>query len=182
MTASTPESGNKTPPLNNEAKPGWQKRNLSPARGLFFLLVTVITLNNFDAVFGTVEHIVILGLEVAEELLDTILEHMGLGQGSSQMITAYTGVALFLVLLYKIITKFMAWCRWLKRLFIDYCEMYRYFFRRFLRDGRQEFIAWWKSMDWFARIIAAIGLIVFVIPLMIALSLGMGYLVSLFIM
>jgi hypothetical protein len=37
-------------------------------------------------------------------------------------------------------------------------------------------------MDWFARVIAAIGLIVFVIPLMIALSLGMGYLVSLFIM
>jgi len=63
----------------------WQERKLSPTRGLIFLGAAVgtplIALLNFEVVGHLLAEVVILVLEIAEELLDTLLEVVGMGPG-----------------------------------------------------------------------------------------------------
>lgn len=159
--------------------PRWRQRNLSPTRGLIylgvFLAVILGTLANADAVWGLVAHAVILLLEIAEELLDTFLEVVGMAPGAAQMITAYIGVLVFVVLMYFLARKYKGWTLRIKESFRDYRDMYIHLL---WVDGRAQFTAWWQALDWPAKIAAAAFGVLILIPVLLALSVGLGALVA----
>jgi hypothetical protein len=170
--------GPDTPGQKETKLPGWQRRGLSPTRGLVAFALLLAVLLNFHFFWETFSHLVIILLEVAEEIMDILLEHLGLGSGAAQMITAYTGFGLFVILLIFVFRKLPAWLAGFRTLMRDYREMYVHVLRILWATGRLEMAAWWASLDWLGKIAATVGILVFVIPLFIALSYGLGLLVS----
>lgn len=180
MNTSLQETRPETPPASAEpALPRWQQRQLSPTRGLVYLgvLMAVIlgTLLNAHAVWGFVAEAVILLLEIAEELMDTFLEVVGMAPGAAQMITAYIGVLVFLALLYFLARRYQGWNRRIRENLRDYRDMYIHLL---WVDGRAQLLAWWKNLDGLSKVAAlAFGVLV-LIPLLFALSVGLGMLVA----
>lgn len=161
------------------ALPRWQRRHLSPTHGLVYLgvftAVVLGTLLNAHAVWGFVAETVILLLEIAEELMDTFLEVVGMAPGAAQMITAYIGVLVFLALLYFLARRYQGWNRRIRENLRDYRDMYIHLL---WVDGRAQLLAWWKNLDGLAKVAAlAFGVLVLV-PLLFALSVGLGMLVA----
>lgn len=162
-----------------QTPPRWRQRNLSPTRGLIYLGVFVAlifgTLLNAHAVWGLVGEAVILLLEVAEELLDTFLEVVGMAPGAAQMITAYIGVLVFVVLVYFLSRKYKGWTRRLKETLQDYRDMYIHLL---WVDGRARAMAWWEGLDWLEKTAAVAFGVLVLIPIMLGLSVGLGMLVA----
>jgi hypothetical protein len=165
--------------------PRWQRRNLSPVRGLVFLGVSAVMLMaallNIEAVWHLVAETVILCLEVAEELMDTLLEVVGMAPGTAQMATAYIGVLVFLVLLYFLARRSVGWTRRIGETLADYRDMYLHLLRTGSVDARERLIAWWKGLDWLTKIAAVAFTVLVLIPLFLGLSVGLGMLVAMLI-
>lgn len=163
----------------------WQERKLSPTRGLIFLGAAVgaplIALLNFEVVGHLLAEVVILVLEIAEELLDTLLEVVGMGPGSAQMLTAYIGAFLLALLLFFVYRKSATWSRNAKNMLADYREMYADLLKERGNDALGKFIAWWGALNWIGKAGVVIFVLLVVIPLLFGLSVGVGMLIGLLI-
>jgi hypothetical protein len=130
---------------------------------------------------GAVGHLLIILLEIAEELMDTLLEVVGMAPGAAQMVTAYIGLAAFVGLLYFLSRQYKDWCRRTKDNLADYRDMYVDILRAGSMDAMEHFIVWWSGLDWPAKLGVVAFTVFVIIPLLLGLSVGLGMLVSLLI-
>lgn len=163
-------------------EPRWKQKKLSPKRGFIYLIVffllVVETLFNAHELWGTIGHLIILSLEVAEALMDGALEHMGLSPGVSQLLTAYTGLLLFLLFLYWIYRKARSWQQSTIEFYEDYRDMYICIACTYWTEMRTSTLCWWKGLSWFKKVGAILFSVLVLIPLLIVLSIILGTLVS----
>lgn len=181
MSISTENSSSAPPPPASE-QPRWQQRNLSPARGLFllgaFAVVVVVIISYYDLLGHFLLETAHLGMEVVEELMDTAFEFLGMTPGTAQMVTAYVGLTILLVLFYLLLRKSIVWNRRLKETIQDYCDLYRHILHTWSRDIRSRLIQWWKELGWLAKIAAVLGTMLILIPLALGLAVGLGILAT----
>ncbi|MGZ8216573.1 hypothetical protein [Methylomagnum sp.] len=162
--------------------PRWQERRLSPLHGLIFLIgfigLAVAAAFNYEAAWGLLSHSVILILEIAEQVMDTLLELVGMAPGAAQMVTAYVGVVVGLVLLYFLVRRLIYWYYWTTDTIEDYRDMYAYLFEAWNKSARVQTLQWWQQLDWLGKVAAVVFGLLILVPVLLGLSAGLGMLVS----
>lgn len=162
--------------------PRWQERRLSPLRGLIFLAVFTglasLAAFNYETAWALLSHGVILILEIAEQVMDTLLELVGMAPGAAQMVTAYIGAVVGLALLYFLVRRLIYWYYWTLETLEDYRDMYAYFFAAWNASTRARTVEWWQQLDWLGRVAALVFGILLVVPALLGLSVGLGMLVA----
>ncbi len=170
------------PPPTDTLPPRWQQRDLSPLRGLLGLggfAVTIAVIASFYDVLG---HFLLetahLGMEIAEELMDTAFELLGMAPGTAQMTTAYVGLTLPLVLAYFAFRKMLIWSRRFQETLQDYRDLYLHILRTWSKEVRHELIRRWESLDWLGKIAAGLGTVLILVPLILGIAIGLATLIS----
>lgn len=182
----SPEQAIPKPRMKHRERPlpRWQERRLSPLHGFIFLVTLIgfatAAAFNYEAAWGLLSHVVILILEIAEQVMDTLLELVGMAPGPAQMVTAYIGVVVGLALLYFGVRRLLYWYYWTLETIEDYQDMYTYYFGVWSTSARTKTVEWWQQLDFLGKVAAVVFGLLLVVPMFLGLSVGLGMLVSMF--
>lgn len=162
--------------------PRWQRRRLSPVRGLAFiaafLAILIAAVLNYDVVWDLlVQFVPWLADQVAGAVVG-FFELFGMAPGVAGWAGIYLGVVVLLGLLYWLIRKAMVWKRFIGDTLYDYRSMYAYLYAAWTADARAGLTAWWGHLDGLGKAAAVVGAILILIPLLLGLSVGLGMLVA----
>jgi hypothetical protein len=145
--------------------------------GGFAAAITVVT-SFYDVLGHLLFEAAHLGMEIAEELMDTGFELLGMAPGTAQMTTAYVGLMLLLMLSYMALRKILVWSRRCKETIQDYRDLYIHILRTWSKEFRSGLIHRWESLDWLGKIAAVLGTVLILVPLAFGAAVGLGVLVS----
>lgn len=164
------------------SQPRWQRRRLSPVKGLIFIAAAMITLVaiilNYDAVWDVLVQFAPWFFELVTDFIVGAFELVGMAPGAAGWAAIYLGAVVALALLYVLIRKAMAWNRFIRDTWYDYRAMYAHLFSTWSTGAHAGIIAWWGGLDGLGRAFAVAGGILVLIPLLLALSVGLGMLVA----
>ena len=184
MNTSTREPRvDETEGLRVPRQPRWQRRGLSPIRGLIFIgafLAIIATLAlNYDIVWDALVQFVPWLFQFISDIAVGAFELVGMAPGVAGWAAIYLGVVVALAALYILIREAIVWNRFVRDLLYDYRAMYAHLYATWSTDTRISLVTWWNNLDTLGRVFAIAGTLLILIPLFIGLSVGLGMLVAL---